>query len=359
MNRRHRVDDLVRPDLRALRGYHSPQVDVEVRLNTNESPLPPPDGFADEVAKAVADVEWHRYPDRSAWSLREAIGSQHGVGPEQVLAANGSNEVLQSICLAFGGAGRTVLTFEPSYTMHGHIARTTQGTVVEVERGSDFRIDPTVADEAMARRRPAIVFVCSPNNPTGLAEDRQLVECLLDRAPGLVVVDEAYAQFSSWTALDLVADHRPLLVTRTYSKTWALAAARLGYVIGPADLVAELDKVVLPYHLDTVTQAVGMAALRYRREMEQRVALLVEERGRLAAALADLDVDTWPSDANFVLFRPRRVPGRKVWEALVERSVLVRDTSSWPRLEGCLRVTVGTAAENTRFLAALTEVLSQ
>ena len=349
----------MRPDLRALSGYHSPQLDVEVRLNTNESPLPPPAGFADEVAKAVADVEWHRYPDRSAWSLREAIGELHGVAPEQVLAANGSNEVLQSICLAFGGSGRSVLTFEPTYTMHGHIARTTQAAVVAVERGPDFAIDPTVAGEAMAASGPAIVFVCSPNNPTGLAEDRAVVERLVDRAPGLVVVDEAYAQFSSWTALDLVAQDRPLLVTRTYSKTWALAAARLGYVIGPAELVAELDKVVLPYHLDTVTQAVGMAALRYRAEMEQRVALLVEERGRLTVALAELEVDSWPSDANFILFRPRRLSGRQVWDALVQRSVLVRDTSSWPRLQGCLRVTVGTAAENTRFIDALTEVLSQ
>jgi histidinol-phosphate aminotransferase len=353
------TDGLVRPDLRILAGYHSPQLDVDVRLNTNESPLPPPTGFVDEVTKAVAAIEWNRYPDRAAWPLREAIGELHGVAAEQVFAANGSNEVLQSICLAFAGAGRTVATFEPTYAMHGQIARTTQARVVEGERGDDLRLDPDEVDSVVERERPDLVFVCSPNNPTGRAEERPLVEYVLSVAPGLVVVDEAYAQFSSWTALDLVRDDLPLVVTRTYSKTWALAAARLGYVIGPAALVAQLDKVALPYHLDAVTQAVGIAALRYRREMEERVSLLVEERGRVQAGLCELDVDTWPSDANFVLFRPRRRSGREVWDDLVARSVLVRDTSSWPRLQGCLRVTIGTRAENDRFLAALAEVLSR
>jgi histidinol-phosphate aminotransferase len=349
--------DLVRPDLRVLAGYHSPQVEVDVRLNTNESPLPPPDGFTDDVAKAVARLDWHRYPDRSAWALRAAIGELHGVGPEQVLAANGSNEVLQIICLACGGAGRRVLTFEPTFAMHGQIARTTQCAVVEGERGEDFTLDPVEVDRLLREAGPAITFLCSPNNPTGLIEPRPLVERVVAGAPGVVVVDEAYGQFASWSALDLLSPARALLVTRTYSKTWAMAAARLGYVVGPAELIAELEKVVLPYHLDSLKQAAGIAALRYRSEMDARIALLVEERGRIAAALSELDVDHWPSDANFLLFRPRSVDGEAVWQGLVDRSVLVRNTASWPRLAGCLRVTVGTPAENGRFLAALADVL--
>jgi histidinol-phosphate aminotransferase len=173
-----------------------------------------------------------------------------------------------------------------------------------------------------------------------------------------VVVDEAYGQFAPWSALTLVDDERPLAVTRTYSKTWSMAAGRLGYLVGPRWLVAELDKVALPYHLDAVKQVAGRLALDYKAEMDARVAAIVEERGRLSARLADLPVDVWPSGANFLLFRPQHAEGRKVWEALVDRSVLVRDCSSWPRLDGCLRVTIGTAAEDDAFLAALEEALS-
>ncbi|MEJ7585021.1 MAG: histidinol-phosphate transaminase, partial [Acidimicrobiales bacterium] len=200
--------------------------------------------------------------------------------------------------------------------------------------------------------------LCSPNNPTGMVEDEATVRAVLDLAPGLVVVDEAYGQFAPWSALALITEEEALVVTRTYSKTWSMAAARLGYLIGPAWLVADLEKVVLPYHLDSVKQAAGRIALMFRKEMETRVAGLVEERGRLCTALADLDVDVWPSGANFVLFRPRPRSGAEVWQGLLDRSVLIRNCSSWPRLEGCLRVTIGTPDEDDRFLAALREVLS-
>jgi histidinol-phosphate aminotransferase len=181
-----------------------------------------------------------------------------------------------------------------------------------------------------------------------------VVDAALAAAPGLVVVDEAYAQFAPWSALDMVADDRPLVVTRTVSKTWSMAGFRLGYLVGPAEVVAAAEKAMLPYHLDTAKQTAGRLALAYTGEMEARVGALVAERERLAAALAGLPVDTWPSAANFILFRPR-VEG--VWKGLLDRSVLVRDCSSWPRLDGCLRVTVGTPSENDAFLSALTEVL--
>ena len=348
----------VRDDLQALEGYHSPQVSVRVRLNTNESPEPPPAAWRDAFAAELSRLDWHRYPDRAATDLREAIGALHGVPPEQVFAANGSNEVLQTLLLAFAGPGRRVVTFEPTYQLHGHIARLTGAEVVEGERRDDFTIDLDAAAELLARATPAVTFLCSPNNPTGLVEPESTVREVLAEVPGLLVVDEAYGQFAPWSALDLVDEERPLAVTRTFSKTWSMAAARLGYLVGPAWLVAELEKVALPYHLDAAKQVAGRLALRFVGEMETRVKQIVAERERIAARLAELPLETWPSGANFVLFRPTGRDGRQVWQALLERDVLIRDCSSWPRLSGCLRVTVGTPAENDAFLAALAEVLA-
>ncbi|NND73670.1 MAG: histidinol-phosphate transaminase [Ilumatobacter sp.] len=348
----------VRPDLRALDGYHSPQVDVRVRLNTNESPEPPPPAFRDAVAAEVSRVAWHRYPDRAATELRAAIADSHDVDPAMVFVANGSNEVLQTVLLAYAGPGRTVATFAPTYQMHGHIARVTGAQVVEGERAADFTLDPAEVDRVVAESQPHVVFLTSPNNPTGLAEPVDRVRQLLASVPGLVVVDEAYAQFADWTALDLVGEDVPLVVTRTFSKTWSMAAARLGYLIGPAALVAELEKVVLPYHLDAVKQVAGRLALRFSAEMDARVKQIVAERERISTDLAALDVDVVPSGANFVLFRPRRHAGREIWQGLVDRSILVRDCSGWPRLDNCLRVTVGTTAENTEFLDAMRALLA-
>ncbi|MFP3901678.1 MAG: histidinol-phosphate transaminase [Acidimicrobiia bacterium] len=347
-----------RADLALMDGYHSPQLDVAVRLNTNEAPAPPPPEFAERLTAAVRSIDWHRYPDRAYRALRTAIAGHHGVAPEQVFAANGSNEVLQTLCLTYGGPGRTAAVFEPTYALHGHIARITGTALASGERDDDLALDLGEVRRVLAEASPDITFLCSPNNPTGMIEPEHVVRTVAAEAPGLVVIDEAYAQFAPWSALALVDDHRPLVVTRTYSKTWSMAAARLGYLVGPAWLVAELDKVVLPYHLDAFTQLAGTIAVELVQEMHARVAALVEERGRLSAALSDLPVDVWPSAANFVLFRPRERPGDQVWKELVDRSVLVRDCSSWPRLEGCLRVTVGTRAEDDAFLHALREVLS-
>ncbi len=347
----------VRDDLRALEGYHSPQIDVRVRLNTNESPFPPPAGWRVALQNEAASLAWERYPDRSATALRRAIGEMHGVGAEQIFVANGSNEVLQTILLTFAGFGRTVATFEPTYQLHGHLARLSGATVVEGERSADFSLDLAEVDRVLDEARPAVTFLCSPNNPTGREEPIGHLQHLLSSPAGLVVVDEAYGQFASWSAIPLVADDVPLVISRTFSKTWSMAAARLGYLVGPAWLVAELDKVVLPYHLDAFKQLAGRLAVGYVAEMEERVALIIAERERISAAFLELPVQFWPSGANYVLFRPLHRSGRDVWQELVDRSVLVRDCSGWPRLADCLRVTVGTSGENDEFLAALAEVL--
>lgn len=348
----------VRDDLQALEGYHSAQVDVRVRLNTNESPFPPPQEWVDEFAAAIVGIDWHRYPDRGATALRQAIADLHGVTPANVFVANGSNEVLQTLLLAYGGPGRTVATFEPTYQLHAHIARITGARVVEGERNSEFRLDLAEIRRVLETHAPDVTFLCSPNNPTGAVEPTDVVMELIQRAPGLVIVDEAYAQFSDWTALDLVREDRPMVVVRTFSKTWGMAAARLGYLIGPTWLVTELDKVVLPYHLDSAKQLAGTLALGYTAAMDDRVRFIVAERERLMAGLAEHAIDVFPSGANFILFRPRQMAGRALWEGLLAQSVLVRDCSGWPRLADCLRVTVGTDEENTAFLDALAAVVS-
>ncbi|MEO5902331.1 MAG: aminotransferase class I/II-fold pyridoxal phosphate-dependent enzyme, partial [Ilumatobacteraceae bacterium] len=295
---------------------------------------------------------------RAATALRTGIAELHGVRPEQVFAANGSNEVLQTLLLTYAGPGRTVATFEPTYQLHGHIARLTGATVAEGERAADFTLDLAEVHRVIASAQPIITFLCSPNNPTGLEEPEANVREVIAAAPGLVVVDEAYGQFARWSALGLINDDLPLVVTRTFSKTWSMAGSRLGYLVGPTWLVAELEKVILPYHLDSAKQIAGRLALRFADEMESRVELIISERERIAAAFAQLPVEAFESGANFILFRPREVPGRAVWQGLLDRSVLIRDCSGWARLDDCLRVTVGTPAENDAFLGALSEVLA-
>jgi histidinol-phosphate aminotransferase len=352
-----------RDNIGALEGYHSPQLDVSVRLNTNESPFAPPAEFVDAWLTSLREVPLNRYPDREARQLRAGLAKTMDQPETRVLCANGSNEVLQTILLTYGGAGRRALVFEPTYALHSHIARITSTDVVTGERTADYTVSPTEAGVLIASERPSVVMLCSPNNPTGTLESRATIEALLgaviDHGQGLLVVDEAYGEFADWSALELVADDVPLLVSRTYSKVWSLAALRLGFAVGPEAVIAELEKVVLPYHLSAPTQIAGTEALRFDDEMRTRVRTLVEERHRLAAALTRLPrLTVFPSGANFVLVR---VDGdaHALWQRLADRGVLVRDFSKWPRLEGCLRITVGTGEENDALLGALRESLAE
>jgi histidinol-phosphate aminotransferase len=348
----------LRPDLGELSGYHSPQADVDVRLNTNESPYPVPDAWRDDMALVLGNLEFHRYPDRAAEALRQALAELHGVDVDQVFCANGSNEVLQCLLLAYGGPTRRVTCFEPTYALHAHISGLTGTPVVVGRRAEDFSLSRAVVDDTLRRAEPVITFLCSPNNPTGRAEPVDLVRHVLGCAPGLVVVDEAYGQFAPSSALELHRDEtvpgrERLVVVRTFSKTWSMAAVRLGYLVAEPEVVEACQGVALPYHLSTTTQVAGRLALRYRKEMEERVSAITTERERLSRALRAMPVDVWPSEANFVLFRPRTRPAGEVWSGLLSRSVLIRDCSSWKGLTGCLRVTVGTPEEDDRFLDAL------
>ena len=344
-----------RSNVEALAGYHSPQVEVDVRLNTNESPIPPPDEWFESMARAVEVLRPNRYPDRNATQLRTRIAQLHNVELDNVWCANGSNEIIQSLVLAYGGHGRSAVVFEPTYAMHSHIARVAGTTVEAGTRNENFEIDRS--ELAKLAPQADLLFLCSPNNPTGTVETDSNIRTAIAATKGVTLVDEAYGQFSDWTAIDLVDDQAALCVSRTFSKTWAMAGLRLGYLIAPAWLIADLQAVALPYHLSSLTQAAGIAALDFEDEMNARIELLVAERARLVAALGELDVESWPSGGNFVLFRSQSIDGTTLWGRLLEKSVLVRDTSSWEGLSGCLRVTVGLPHENDRFIEALKESL--
>ncbi len=344
-----------------MRGYHSPQVEADVRLNTNESPFEPPPELRRRLTEAAGEIGWNRYPERQPEELHEAIAELHSVNASEVFAAKGSNEVIQCLCLAYAGAGRRVAVFSPTYALHPHIARLTGAEVLEAQRGDDFRLDPQESAAFIIRTRPSVVFLCSPNNPTGTVEGEEAISAAVQATAsvgGVLLLDEAYAQFApkadvSWR----VDDDAPVLLTRTFSKYWAMAGTRLGYSLGPSWLTRELQKVALPYHIDAFTQRAGLIALDFRQEMAERAAGLVAERERLAAGLATLPVRQWPSGANFILFRAEGRSGDDIWQALLEQSVLVRNCSSWPGLKDCLRVTVGAPGEIDAFLAALGGIL--
>ena len=322
-----------RSGLGVFAGYHSAQVAATVRLNTNESPFPPPPYLLRRWSEAVQDLSLNRYPDRQATPLREAIARFHQVEPDTVFVANGSNEVIQSILLAYGGPDGKAASFEPTYAMYETISRVTATPYLAIERGPDLRIDAERLQADLAAAGASLVFVCSPNNPTGVAEEMEV--------------------FSS-----LASDPERLVVVRTFSKVWSLAGMRIGYAIAPPEVTEVLWKVALPYHLDSSKQLLALYSLDYVSEMEERVAQLVLERERMAEQLALLPLDQWPSAANFILFRPRHADAGRLWAQLVERGILVRDWSKWPRLENCLRVTVGTEWENRAFLGALEELLA-
>jgi histidinol-phosphate aminotransferase len=351
----------LRPELAGLEPYGAPQIDVPVRLNTNENPYSPPDALAADIAAATAQAaaSLNRYPDRDAAALRADLAGYlgHGLTWRHVWAANGSNEIIQQLLQAFGGHGRTALGFEPSYSMHPVIARTTGTTWLDGGRGAGFRLDPRTTADRVRDAAPDVVFLTSPNNPTGTALPLDVVEAVCAAAPGMVVVDEAYAEFAregTTSALSLLPGFGRLVVTRTMSKAFALAGARVGYLAADPAVVEALLVVRLPYHLSSLTQAAARAALAHTGELLRGVAVLRAERDRLAGWLRGLGLDVAESDANFVLFGGL-ADRHAVWQGLLDAGVLIRETGP----PGWLRVSVGTPAEMASFRAALSSVLGR
>lgn len=354
----------LRDDLRGGSPYGAPQLDVPVRLNTNENPYPPPPALVADVAAAVerATRELHRYPDRDAVALRTDLAgylaARTGVGltAENVWAANGSNEIIQQVLQAFGGPGRSALGFTPSYSMHPIISAGTRTHWIPAPRRADFSLDAVAAVAALREHAPDVLFVTSPNNPTGQSVPLDDLRAVLAAAPGIVVVDEAYGEFSpAPSAIGLLAEFPgTLVVCRTMSKAFAFAGGRLGYLAAAPAVVDALLLVRLPYHLSALTQAAARAALRHGGSTLASVAALATERGRVAAELARLGCAVVPSDANFILFG-RFDDAGAAWRRYLDRGVLIRDVG----VEGHLRVTIGTPEENDAFLAASASVTKE
>jgi len=355
----------IRADLRELTPYGAPQLDVAIRLNTNENPYSLSDSLAADIAESVLAIakDLNRYPDRDALALRDALAtyvnrsSGQRFSREQVWAANGSNEVIQQILQAFGGLGHSAIGFTPSYSMHVLISKTTQTKWIDGHRDADFTLDSDRAVAQIRDAQPQVIFITSPNNPTGTAvsleTQRAILECAREIG-AIVVIDEAYAEFArsgTKSAVTLIEEFPNALVTRTMSKAFAMAGTRVGYLVANQSVIDALMIVRLPYHLSSVTQAVALAALGHIDELLDTVDSIKVQRDRINVELLRLGFTPVPSDANFILFGPMR-DSKATWDALLARGVLVRDVG----LPGMLRVTAGTVAETTAFLGALEDL---
>lgn len=356
------LDDLpLRDDLRGKSPYGAPQLAVPVRLNTNENPHPPTEALVDDVVRSVREAagELHRYPDRDAVALREDLAAylsaQTGtpLTVENLWAANGSNEILQQLLQAFGGPGRSAIGFVPSYSMHPIIADGTRTEWLEAARADDFGLDVDAAVAAVTERQPDVVFVTSPNNPSGQSIPLPDLRRLLDVTPGILIVDEAYGEFSSQPSAVSLVEKYPtrLVVSRTMSKAFAFAGGRLGYLIATPALIDAMLLVRLPYHLSSVTQAAARAALRHADDTLGSVATLIAERERVSKSLSSMGFRVIPSDANFVLFG-QFADAPAAWQRYLDVGVLIRDVG----IPGYLRTTIGLADENDAFLKASTQI---
>lgn len=360
----------VRSDLVGLKPYGAPHLDVPVQLNVNENAYPIPDVVVDSMRSAVDGhfTGLNRYPDREFETLRdhlvtylrgvnERAGHTVDLSPDMIWAANGSNEVLSHIVQAFGGPGRTVLGFTPSYSMHPLITTGTGATWQASERNDDFSLDAEGVAAEVARTNPDIVFLCTPNNPTGTSIGLDVIEAAYDNCSGIVIVDEAYAEFSrpaKPSAMTLLAGRPRLVVSRTMSKAFACAGLRLGYAIAAPELIDVLRLVRLPYHLSQITQVLACTALEHADRLLDNVDKLIDSRDQMAEHLSRAGFRVYPSDSNFVLFGNIASP-QELWQQLLDRGVLIRDIG----ISHHARVNAGTEAETTAFLTAIDEILAE
>ncbi len=354
-----RVLDLVKAEVRGLTAYRAeePRPDL-VKLDANESPFPLSERLRQDLLHSLERVEVNRYPDPKADRLRSILATEHGVGPGQLVLGNGSDELIQALLLAIGGPGATVLAPVPTFSMYELIARS-QGLHFEgVPLGSRFEPDLPAMIEAIERAGPKVVFLATPNNPTGGIFSEAEILKILAAAPGLVVVDEAYGPYAGRTMLPHLVDQERLVILRSLSKI-GLAALRIGYVMTHPTLAAELEKVRLPFNVNAFSQAAAAVLLAHREWIDANVREVLRERARVERRLVDLaGVEVFPSEANFILFRTR-LPGAHVFEGLLTEGILVRNLGSVPGLSNCLRVTIGTVEENDRFLDGVTGVMTQ
>ena len=351
----------LREPLKPMSPYGAPQVAASAQLNTNENQFAPSTALVAAITKRVAEVSatLNRYPDRDAIALRAGLAKYITAQTDiffdvaNLWAANGSNEIIQSLFLAFGEAG--AIGFTPSYSMHPLIARVTKTAWVDGPRRADFSLDIELAKSEIAKAKPSLTFITTPNNPTGSSITISEIAELAKVVPGLLVVDEAYAEFSDEiSAVTLIDKHPNVVVIRTMSKAFSFAGVRLGYLVADKAVIDALFLVRLPYHLGALTQAAAEVALEYRDELLGNVATLIKNRNWVEGELKKLQLDVIPSKANFLLFSGFDIPAPILWKSLLDAGVLIRDVG----LSGYLRVTIGTEADNTLFIQALTKILA-
>jgi histidinol-phosphate aminotransferase len=355
------LNDLpIRESLRGRTPYGAPQLHVPIALNVNENTHEISEDILLDVIRKVAESlkDINRYPDREFVRLRELLAEYvgHGMTADNLWAANGSNEVLQQLFMAFGGPSRKALSFSPTYSMYSLIAQSLDTEYVEVPRLERYEIDAELVTKAISKHKPDITLICSPNNPTGTPVDLEVIKAAYDATTGIVIVDEAYSEFSlnENSALTLLEGRPRLVVSKTMSKAFAFAGARLGYLVADPAVCDAMRLVRLPYHLSALTQAAAEAALTHSSQMLATVADIIDQRDRLYVALQDIGLDPYRSDANFILVAGIENP-REIWQALLDRGILVRDIG----IPNSLRITAGTEAETTAVINALTELLGK
>lgn len=354
---------LVRPDVRALRAYQlaqpagGPFAGAVIRLHQNEAPEDWPEAIKREIAERLVTAAWHRYPSARADEVCRAIADMQGTPAGMIAATAGSNEALWATCAAFAARGTVVLP-APTYSMSRTLAIAAGARVVEVPLARDFALDAGALLRAAHAHRAELIYLASPNNPTGNAFAREAVEAVVAGAPGAVVIDEAYWEFASASYLSVVQRVAHVVVVRTFSKAMASASLRIGWITAQPPVIAELNKVIPPYSLNLAAQIAGPILVAHREVATARVRLIAAERSRVAQALQARGMHVYPSETNFLLFEPGRPPAQ-VWQALAARGVLVRDPSAAPSLSACLRVSIGATADNDQFLSALADALSE
>ena len=345
------------PQLQGLVPYDPKYLPARAYLSANENPRDVETEIRQKIISAIRKVPLNRYPDPLANDLRDMIAEANGLDRDQVLLGNGGDELLFNIALAWGGPGRKFLNLPPTFSVYAANARLTGTEVVDVPRLADYSIDEEAVFARLGQGDIDYVIVASPNNPTGKLANEEFLVKLLNATDALVLVDEAYFEFSRTTMRPYLAMHKNLLILRTFSKAFSLAGVRMGYILGNAEVIREFLKVRQPYSVDAVSQAIAREVFSERQKFERGIMAIISERNRLLEELAKVSgVTVYPSDSNYILFKLEGAD--KVWEALYARGILVRDFSHAPMLEDCLRVSVGTEEENNEFLAALREIVA-
>lgn len=345
------------PQLADVTPYDPKYLPAEAYLSANENPSDVAAEIRQEVKRELNKVQFNRYPDPLANELRDMIAEANGLDRDQVLMGNGGDELLFNVALCWGGPGRKFLNMPPTFSVYENNAQLTNTEVVNIPRRDDYSIDEEAVLARVAEGDIDYVIVTSPNNPTGdLASDAFVLK-LLDATDALVLVDEAYFEFSRGTMRPYLAQHKNLLILRTFSKAFSLAGVRMGYLLGNAEVIREFLKVRQPYSVDSVSQAIARVVYRNRAKFEHGIMQIIDERTRVYQALCEIDgVTAYPSHANYILFH---VEGADVvWQKLYDQGILVRDFSHAPLMEMCLRVSIGSPEENDRFLNALREIIA-